>query len=427
MTGTPLIPILDWSWLWAKPEERPHHPFSPSWLQNGEYCPHYQSDQKKTPHVRTLIGTMAHKMTETRSDNDDISDDDALLVAKCLDFYDKKKAVLEKEGTEAFQAAFDLAFSTREGETPSPENFRITEGTETYLPIDDLSFPDCESTTAGYVDRYILSWDKKRGFLIDWKFGRWAVSEAKDNLQGMAYALGLFKKFPTLDSIEVTFYQPLINFLTAHTFTRADVPSMYLRIKNVVARARLAREKADFSMANPGTPICAFCKHVGACPKVTEFACSVGKKFHPLGIPENINPTLVQDPSNVKLGLELAATLKVWAEAFRRQATERVIRGEAPIPEGQEIRTMQKRELVDLMAYKKLALNHLTPEEWESCLDTTFGAVEKIISKKAPRGEKEHTVETFQTQAAAAGATKFGQQFSFLATKSEKKTTEKTN
>jgi Protein of unknown function (DUF2800). len=377
-------------------KDRPHHPYSPSWLQSGEACPCYRSRDSK--HERTIAGTIAHKSTETKEDDSRLSDDDALAVAECIDFYDGRVAELS-------------ALS------------KVIEGSETYLPIDDLKFDDCESTTAGYADRWLYVPALKYAEIIDWKFGMWPVEAASNNLQGMAYAMGIFRKFPDVDSVRVFFKQPHLEYITDHTFTRADLSEIYLRIQTIVARARVARAKAaagDWSDAKPACPLCNFCDNLGRCEKVLQFACTVGHKFHPLGIPADVTPSLIQDPQNTKLAMELASALKVWCDAFRRQVNDRVMRGDAVMPEGYAMQTMQKREMVDLSKYKAVALNYLSKDEFEACLDTTFSAVEKKIMAKAPRGTKETTVEEFQVAAATAGATKLGEPYSFLKVKSEK-------
>lgn len=384
--------------------ERPHHPYSPSWLQSGEACPCYRSRDSK--HERTIAGTIAHKASEKQEDDNRLSDDDALAVAECIDFYDSR-LTLWRNVTD------------------------VIEGSETYLPIDDLTFPDCESTTAGYADRWLYVPSRGYAEIIDWKFGMWPVEEASNNLQGMAYAMGIFRKFPDVTSVCVFFKQPLINYLTSHTFTRADLAEIYLRIQTIVARARIARAKCeagDWSDAKPAYPLCNFCNNLGKCEKVLEFACKVGHKFHPLGIPAEINPSLIQDPQNTKLAMELASALKVWCDAFKRQVNDRVIRGDAIIPEGYALQTMQKREMIDLSKYREAALKFISKRAFEDCLDTTFSAVEKKIMTEAPRGAKETTVKEFQVAAAAAGATKLGEPFSFLKVRSEKpKTSEPVN
>jgi hypothetical protein len=126
--------------------------------------------------------------------------------------------------------------------------------------------------------------------------------------------------------------------------------------------------------------------------------------------------------------MELASVLKIWCDAFKRQVNDRVMRGDAVIPEGYAMQTMQKRELVDLSLYREAALKFISKRAFNECLDTTFSAVEKKIAAKAPRGTKEVTVKEFQAAAAAAGATKLGEPFSFLKVKSEKpKTSEPVN
>jgi hypothetical protein len=383
-------------------QDRPHHPYSPSWLQSGEACPCYRSRESK--HERTIAGTIAHKASEKQEDDDRLSDDDALAVAECLDFYESRLSELQ-------------------GVAAGFANAKVIKGAETYLPIDDLVFPDCEATTAGYADKWLYVPALRYAEIIDWKFGMWPVEEASNNLQGMAYAMGIFRKFPDVESVRVFFKQPLINYLTDHTFTRADLAVIYLRIQTIVATARIARAKSetgDWSDAKPSYPLCNFCANLGKCPKVLEFACKVGHKFHPLGIPADVTPSLVQDPQNTKLAMELASTLKVWCDAFKRQVNDRVMRGDAVIPDGYGMQTMQKREMVDLSKYKEAARMYLSKREWEDCLDTTFSDVEKKIALKAPRGSKEVTVREFQAHAAEMGATKLGEPFSFLKVKSEK-------
>lgn len=377
--------------------ERPHHPYSPSWLQSGEACPCYRSRDSK--HERTIAGTIAHNSTEKKEDDNRLSDDDALAVAECLDFYDSRLAEVQSKDP------------------------KVIEGAETYLPIDDLVFPDCEATTAGYADKWLYSPALRYAEIIDWKFGMWPVEAADNNLQGMAYAMGIFRKFPDVESVRVFFKQPHLDYVTDHTFTRADLSAIYLRIQTIVARARLARAKVeagDWSEARPAYPLCNFCDNLGRCTKVLEFACQVGHKFHPLGIPADVTPSLIQDPQNTKIAMELASTLKVWCDAFKRQVNDRVMRGDAVVPEGYALQTMQKREMVDLKLYKEAALKYISKRAFDECLDTTFSAVEKKIAAKAPRGVKEQVVEEFQAAAAAAGATKLGEPFSFLKVRSEK-------
>lgn len=390
-------------------ETRTHHPYSPSTLNNVEWCPSYRGAQAAQVHERTTAGTRAHGVADTGEDDRRLSDDDAAHAASCLDFVQQRRLLLQEDADRAKGEAV-----MKKGVHPLTDLFTVSELKELYLPIDDLKFPDCESTTAGYFDCLLLSYDRKYAEGFDWKFGRWPVEDPKSNLQVISYVLGMFKKFPELEMIRFWIKQPLLDVVKDAVFTRAEVGALYLRVQVVVARAREARTKGDFATANPAVPICQFCAELGRCPKVAEFACKVGAKFHPLAIPADITPSMLHAPDAAALGLNLAAVLKVWCEAFRRQVTDRILRREMDMPPGQKLQTMRKRELVDMAKLRAVALRFLTTAEFESTLEATFGAVEGLISEKSPRGQKESTVKEFQQALLDAGAVKLGDEFSFL-------------
>jgi hypothetical protein len=123
---------------------------------------------------------------------------------------------------------------------------------------------------------------------------------------------------------------------------------------------------------------------------------------------------MLQSPEQASLGLNLAAVLKIWAEAFRRQITDKILRREMELPAGQKIQTLSKRKLADMTKLRAVALRYLTQAEYESTLEATFGSIEKIIQDNAPRGSKKSTVEAFQKELETAGAVVRGEEFSFL-------------
>lgn len=405
--------------------ERVHHLYSPSSLQNLEACPCFQN--RDSQHVAAVRGTMQHGVTETGKDDHRLSDDEALAAAECLDFYTRQKQLLEEARLRAMEVSGT--------EVPLAE---VIDLSEAYLPIDDCEFEEFRSvekpdeagrmlrilehrivkaTTAGYVDRALISHDRMNGILLDWKFGLWAVEDAQNNLQGISYALGLFKAYPTLDTIKFYFKMPHLDRMTEAMFTRAQVPELYLRVQTVVARAREARKGMlhdDFSMATPRVPACNFCFNLGRCPAVADFACKVGHKFYPLAIPADISPTGLKDPESTALGLRLAQVMGVWATAFRTQINERVIRGVAPVPEGFKLQTRQDREIVDTAKFRTVTLKWLTETELAAAASYTFGAVEDRIMENAPRGTKKNTVEEYQKALLDEGAVKKGDPYTFL-------------
>lgn len=406
-------------------EARTHHPYSPSTLQSLEACPCYKS--RPSTHIRTIIGTISHKVTETREDDNRLDDEDAFAAAECLDFYDKRlqlaqaircKAVEEK----AIELKGGDGLGLAERSTP-----QVIELLETYLAVDKIQFPDgVESTTAGYVDRVIIAHNRTYAELFDWKFGMWPVEKAENNLQGMAYVLGLFREYPTLQSARFWFKQPNTGEISHVLITRDMVMEIYLRIQTVVARARVARgliAQNDWSMANPMVPVCNFCDHIGRCQKVLAIALNVGKKFYPLEIPEHITPTMVQDPHNTGLAMRLSAVLAVFAKSFRSATTDRVIRRDADTPEGFVLTSRADRVVKDVDALRKIALKYISKEEYEALLskEPPFGTLEDAIKDKAPRGQKTAVLEKFQAEIMECGAVAKGDPYTFLRAVADKK------
>lgn len=413
------------------PEERPHHPTSPSSLQSLAGCGYYVSRQDTKPHVRTVAGTKAHNAADKEQDDETLSDEDAAAVAECLDYVaDRKQELIEY----AFQCRKDADEVIRKQQTnielSNPDDFEgsVLEVNEPYLPVDDEKFTigkfTFDATTAGYVDKIILSHDRKLAHVIDYKFGMWPVTHARENLQGIAYALGVFKKWKTVQAIIVHFLQPHLDSITAAKFTRADIPEMYFKVCAVAARAREARlevAKEEAAGGNPSfsgavchAPLCSFCGNLGKCPKALAIAIKTGNKFYPVEVPDDITPTKILDPHSTDLAMRLAMVVSTWASSFRNVITNRVIAGQADVPEGFTIVSQAKRELVDMAGYRKQAIKIIGAKAFEETLQTTFGAVEEKVAEKAPRGLKKKIVEQFKRETEESGCVIRGLPVSFL-------------
>lgn len=344
---------------------------------------------------------LQHKVAETGVDDLRLSDDEALASAQCLDFIERQKTL--------FEEARQRAGSTEE----------ILEIKERYLPIDDLKLEwggeSHDGTTGGFCDEILVSHDRKKAVIIDHKFGAWAVEAAKDNPQGVAYSLSLFKLFPALESIQVYFLQPKLNLITSAVFTRADIPRLYSRIVTIVARAIEAQTKKDWAAAKPSYPNCLFCGALGRCPKWAEFSLQISKKFYPMsGVPENITPTQLLEPAESAAVLRVASIVEVWARAVRTQTTDRVLRGDVAPPENYKLDKRTPREIVDKTKFRDVALNFVTEDEYFQTLTPAFGAVEDLVKERAPRGLKKAALEELDKKWRESGAVKDGKSYSFL-------------
>src|SRR6187551_3557979 len=80
----------------ATDAERVHHSYSPSSLQSLEACPCYRNKQEVVLHERCIAGTKAHNVTETGEDDKELSDEDAVAAAECMDFYARRVELLEE-------------------------------------------------------------------------------------------------------------------------------------------------------------------------------------------------------------------------------------------------------------------------------------------------------------------------------------------
>lgn len=406
-------------------EIRLHHPYSPSSLQNREACPKYQN--RNSTSEAAIFGTIQHTVAETREDDARLSDRQAEAVSECIAFVEER--AFRYPGGQTLQEVYlpideDVCVVTEK----SVEQFDIyTEDGQTSpgfrARIVNRVF---EGTTAGYLDFAVISADETEAEIIDFKYGKNAVTDAEDNLQGIGYMLGLKRKFPKLAKCRVIFLMPHIDELSEHLFDLSSPAELYLRIRTVVGRSvEAAKNPEDFSSARPNVGTCVFCALVGRCPKVAELALKTSQKYRPLQIPDNVNPTTLNDPKDVDAGIRLADVLKVWAEAFRRQATEKTIENSDFVPSGYILVTTQKRKLLDARRFADMAKTFLPDgvrEEVEKLFDIPIGPVEDLISAAAPRGSKEKTVEEFGQRVKDAGIIELGNPFAFLrqSKKSEK-------
>jgi len=403
--------------------ERIHHPTSPSSLQNREACPKYKN--RNSTNAAALIGTIQHEATERGEDDARLSDRQVEAVVQCRQFVDERAALYP--GCTRVQEIYlpiddDVIVVDTTIVTPFDivgEDGQISPG---FRGVQKREVFD--GTTAGFLDYAIISSDLTEAEIIDYKFGKNAVTEAKDNLQGIAYMLGLKKLYPTLVRCRVTFIQPHIDEISEHTFDLRNTDELYLRIRTVVGRAvEAAKNPNDFSTARPNVGTCVFCAHVGRCPAVQNLVLKLGQKYKPLEIPDTVNPSSMFDPKDVDSGLRLADVAKAWAEAFRRQATEKTLENMDFVPEGYMLVMTTKRNLLDPRKFADMAKEFIAPEKHaavEALFDITMGPVEDLIKETAPRGQKDKTVELFGAKLLEAGVIEMGTPFAFLRQASKK-------
>ena len=401
----------------AESLERVHHPYSPSSLPSREACPKYKNHN--STNAAAIAGTIQHNLVETRIDDGTLTDAQVDAVTQCILFGEERAA--NYPGGQIIQEVYlPIDDEVIVVDTTSVEKFDIISEDGQVSP----GFRGLQKrvvfdgTTAGYLDFAIISADGLDAEIVDWKYGKNLVTAARDNLQGIAYMLGLKKLYPSILRCRVTFLQPHIDEMSEHSFDLSNTDELYLRIRTVVGRSiEAAKNPDDYSTARPNIGTCLFCALVGKCPKVVELVVKLGHKYKPLQIPNNVSPTTISDPVDVDMGIRLADVVKGWAESFRRQATEKTIENTDFIPEGFILVSTTKREIKDMAGFAKTAKEFL-PDELHKEVDALFKIpitpVEDLISTAAPRGQKEKRVEEFAARVIDKGFVELGTPFAFL-------------
>lgn len=366
---------------------RQHHEFSPSKLQFLEACPGFTG--LDSTNEASELGTKMHDAIESGvTEGQGFSDEQLDVIERCIAYY--KAEVARNPGCTLYK--------------------------EIYVPI------DAEDTTAGYLDIAIIHSSGRFAKVIDWKTGQNAVEPTENNLQGMAYLLGLLYKEPRIEEVEVEFVMPFQGdggIVDKFTFFKKDFDKMHLRIKTVVARAKAAKAarlaKEDYPGLNPNTSTCLFCANLAGCNAVQRFALAAGKKYNPLIVPDVINPSLIKSPVDAGRALEFFAVMKALAEAYRAEVTNKALTEEGFMPEGYAIVTSTRRKVEDNEKFYTVLKEYgFSDEEVMKTCEFTLGPAEKIASNKAERGKKKEAVEALGLLLSSGGATSEGAPVSML-------------
>lgn len=371
--------------------ERSHHPTSPSSLQTLEASPCFLNKASANSDAAER-GTKQHEAADRGEDHHELTDEEAFAVAQTMD---------------AIAAA----------ERDLGPNAIVVK--EAYWHVDDQPMQDItgkvwRGTTGGFADVVVVAPDGSCAVVLDWKFGRYAVEPAKTNLQGIAYALGVFhwaaKRKYNMREVTVAFFSPHIDAWTQHTFTLLDVETLLLRVRATVGRALATREwiKADpsnLSLYHPRTTSCTFCGRIGVCPAVAKLALQISEKYRPLTVPlSDIRGLALLDPEVAKQGIQLAGVVANWASEYRKRLTEKAIEHPDFVPDGYKLTMSYPRKVVDVKKVIEMAKEVLSEEQIEAILDLPITPLEKAVGEQAPRGQKGKAVEEFARRLEESGA-----------------------
>lgn len=393
---------------------RLHHDNSPSSLQASEACALFQNENRESN--ASILGTLSHKGSEKR-------DLDWLRTElEKLEFPVDVDAQLDAvaQGIAKEQSIIDeLTGADDEGNKYPPTIAR-----EIYLSVGSEKVGEFTGITGGFPDTIVLRCDKVHAVVFDLKFGKMAVTPTKDNLQGIAYALGCFEKWPTLETIKVEFFAPFQGWsekeqeeIYSHTFSRSQVIELELRIRTVVARKNSALEalkKGDWSYATPRHGNCIWCRLKGECRACHALVIKGNAKHDEVEVPEKLRDFRLQTKADFAAAFRFANFASAIAQAIKSRCTQAAI-AEDMLPDGFKITERSDREIVSLPAVIEAAKRHGVPKkEIETVLTIPISKVEKLVKDKAPKGMGAAAVRGFAETLEKLGAVRRGEPVRFL-------------
>lgn len=292
---------------------------------------HHKNSPSKLPYLAACAGF----------ENFDSGDNDAAEMGTRLHEYmdtivkrwvasDRKKTLLQHLEIFSKEVAIDdierhlMLLCIRE-----LSNWINLQGAEFDLEITvEVKRADGTLLTKGHLDVLILLKTKTSGLLLDYKFGWVRVKDAKDNEQGLAYALGCFNRYPQLETIAIMFLQPrLTPMKTTHVIKRSDFAETLNRISLVIERAEYVQQRGftpeTIQMLKTGTQ-CLYCAHTknGACPARLNVLSKTVTSALPLEFPANWAPEQITTPEQAALARYAVERIEDFLDPIKQRAKE---------------------------------------------------------------------------------------------------------
>lgn len=254
----------------------------------------------------------------------------------------------------------------------------------------ELTLEIAESTTFGTAD-LVAIWENK-AFIGDAKFGRTMVTQAKDNLQGWAYAIGLFEKHPELQDITVMFVQPRLDMVTSHTFNRQkDFIRIKSRVDSIISTATSARKSKKKDFYKPNEISCLYCGQRATCPAVSKIVKPIALATDNTlakSIPKLVDPKKLTTPVLRAKGETTRRVLEKWCEAVKKWCDEVKEHNVSSAIAGEEVPgysikyRKNPRKILGIDAAYEAVRDQMGRKEFEELCSVSISAlVEKLLAK----------------------------------------------
>ena len=242
-------------------------------------------------------------------------------------------------------------------------------------------------STFGTCDRFVVYSDNTAD-AIDYKTGYGKIDDAEINIQGQAYVLGLFQKFPQVTEITMWFLVPARDEASMHTFTRDDIPAIRLRISTIIERAECGGHY------NPQPGVCDYCGNQGRCPALASKVLTIAQRYQEDGlpIPESVHGSEQDDPVKVAALMTLVPIVESWANGVRKRATEMAVDQGMTLPGFKVIEMSKPRSITSALGAFEAVQDEVELRDFMTCVDkVSYPKLEELFASKAKRGTKAKT------------------------------------
>ena len=271
--------------------------------------------------------------------------------------------------------------------------------------------------TFGTADR-IIRRTKTFVDLPDWKFGRLDVDPAENNVQGWAYALGVFELWPEVTAVRVWFVLPRLDKIHRHTFTRGDLPQLRKTVRTIVDNANKFLATGDESLLRRTEYGCNYCGRKAKCPLFVNYAVQIAHKYAPLEVVDEVHSSQITDPAQMAKLLTAARVLEKMVESVKVHALEMAL-AHGGLPGYEVAERRGTRSIRDLGLAIPVLEKHLDDRELLSVAKISLGDALDLIGSKAPRGQKGKTIAAITQELIDADAITSGEPSKYLKRVSE--------
>jgi len=331
-----------------------HAKISPSSLNYRAQCRAYAPTQ--TDSAAAAEGTMLHAAIE-REYYDALDPEQLELVERCLRFLEPMKS-----GADVVRSEVKLNIKLGRHHTFGTADVVIVKG--------------------------------KLGYLVDFKFGRNGVPDAHENLQVLAYAVGVFDLFHGIEELQVWFLLPRRNETTSCTLSRTAL-SRYRK-----TLATLYDEVTATSPPQTPCAACQYCNQQSSCVALAGSALTLGRRIDPLVIPDEADPSAITPEVLDTVALPLARVLGSWCEKVKRRATQLAIEGHE-FEHHKLVSRTSSSQIDDVETAYHLVSDVVPLEEFLKATKLSPAQLRSVAKALAPRGKGKAAIEEINSRLAA--------------------------